>query len=440
MAKDKLTEYDSTASNNTVVGDVNIAENCPPSGINNAIREVMSHLKDFVSGTGSQALTVGDSLTVNSNATVGAGGSGNLTVAGSVSSDNPINNKNLLINGGMNVWQRSTSATGITSSGYHSADRIYTYVNNHGTYTMARSTTVPTGQGFGYSWKIDCTTADTSLAADAHVMVSQPIEGQNLQRVKKGTSSADSLTLSFWIRSNLTGTLTAELYDTDNTRQISQTFTISSADTWEKKEITFAGDTTGAFNNDNGASLYFEIHLAAGSNLTSGSLNTSWASAVNANRVSSSNINIASSTSNELLITGLQLEQGTAATDFEFEPYDMILQKCQRYLYMSQEYGSSITLGSGVVDIATWHTYFSAANMAEIANFHYPVTMRANPTITLSSESGTIGKMSERTSGGGAIANVDPHATGSTKQSVRIMEYAEQSYGLGANLKADAEL
>tara|TARA_Y100001973_G_C5206358_1_gene341778 strand:+ start:1491 stop:2849 length:1359 start_codon:yes stop_codon:yes gene_type:complete len=349
-------------------------------------------------------------------------------------------NKNLLINGGMNVWQRSVSATGITSSGYHSADRLYTYVNNHGTYTMARSTTVPTGQGFGYSWKIDCTTADTSLAANAHVMVSQPIEGQNLQRIKKGTSSADSLTLSFWIRSNLTGTLTAELYDTDNTRQISQTFTISSADTWEKKEITFAGDTTGAFNNDNGASLYFEIHLAAGSNLTSGSLNTSWASATNANRVSSSNINIASSTSNELLLTGVQLEQGTAATDFEFEPYDMILQKCQRYLYMSQEYGTSNTLGSATVDIATWHTYFSAANMAEIANFHYPVTMRANPTITLSSESGTIGKISERWSGGGGIADVDPHATNSSKQTVRIIEYAEQSYGLGANLKADAEL
>lgn len=183
-------------------------------------------------------LVIGDGKTIGSSTTPGAitiASDGNLSVAGSVSTDNPINNKNLLINGGMNVWQRSTSATGITSSGYHSVDRLYTYVNNHGTYTMARSTTVPTGQGFGYSWKIDCTTADTSLAADAHVMLAQVIEGQNLQRVKKGTSSADSLTLSFWIRSNLTGTLTAELYDTDNGRQISQTFTISSADTWEKK-------------------------------------------------------------------------------------------------------------------------------------------------------------------------------------------------------------
>ena len=282
-------------------------------------------------------------------------------------------NKNLLVNGGMNLFQRSTSATGITSSGYHSADRVYTAVVNHGTYTMARSTTVPTGQGFGYSWKIDCTTADTSLAADAHVMVSQPIEGQNLQRVKKGTSSADSLTLSFWIRSNLTGTLTAELYDTDNTRQISQTFTISSADTWEKKEITFAGDTTGAFTNDNGASLYFEIHLAAGSNLTSGTLNTSWASATNANRVSSSNINIASSTSNELLLTGVQLEQGSAATDFEFEPHDMTIQKCQRYCY---KIDSDLNGNSQFFAATAWDADEGYGILP------FPTPMRAVPTLT----------------------------------------------------------
>jgi hypothetical protein len=392
-----------------------------------------TNVPKFTSG-----VSTGDFLKVNGTEIEGRSASEVLSDIGA--SAGFINNKNLLINGGMNVWQRSTSATGITSSGYHSADRLYTYVNNHGTYTMARSTTVPTGQGFGYSWKIDCTIADTSLAANAHVMLAQVIEGQNLQRIKKGTSSADSLTLSFWIRSNLTGTLTAELYDTDNTRQISQTFTISSADTWEKKEITFAGDTTGAFNNDNGASLYFEIHLAAGSDLTSGTLNTSWASATSANRVSSSNINIASSTSNELLLTGIQLEQGTAATDFEFEPYDMVLQKCQRYLYMSQEYGAATSLATATNDIATWHTYLSAANMAELANFHFPVTMRANPTITVSSQSGTIGKISERTSGGGAIADVDAHSVSSSKQTVRILEYAEQSYGLGASVKADAEL
>tara|TARA_R100001015_G_C4611820_1_gene167266 strand:+ start:225 stop:1331 length:1107 start_codon:yes stop_codon:yes gene_type:complete len=248
----------------------------------------------------------------------------------------PFENKNLLINGGMNVWQRSVSVTSKTTGGYYTVDRFGNGISSHGTYSIARSTTVPSGQGFGYSWKMDCTTADTSLAAGAEVTFYQAIEGQNLQRIKKGTSSADSLTLSFWIRSNLTGTLTAELLDTDNTRQISQTFTISSADTWEKKELTFAGDTSGALTNDANASLYVVIYLAAGSNFTSGTLNTSWASTTNANRVSSSNINIASSTSDEVLITGVQLEVGTAATDFEFESYATTLEKCKRYYHKMQ--------------------------------------------------------------------------------------------------------
>tara|TARA_R100000808_G_C2144429_1_gene152208 strand:- start:139 stop:2523 length:2385 start_codon:yes stop_codon:yes gene_type:complete len=246
-----------------------------------------------------------------------------------------MGSKNLLINGDMSVWQRSTSVSGKTSGGYFTADRWGVGIASHGTYSIARSTTVPTA-GFGYSWKLDCTTADTSLAAGAEVTFYQAIEGQNLQRIKKGTSSADSLTLSFWIRSNLTGTFTAELLDADNGRQISKTFTISSADTFEKKELTFAGDTSGALTNDANASLYVVIYLAAGSNFTSGTLNTSWASTTSANRVSASNVNIASSTSNEVLITGMQLEVGSTATDFEFEPYDVTLQKCKRYYHKMQ--------------------------------------------------------------------------------------------------------
>ena len=388
-------------------------------------------------------LVIGDGKTIGSSTTPGAitiASDGNLSVAGSVSTDNPINNKNLLINGGQNVWQRSTSATGITSGGYHSVDRFYSDVlGSHGTYTLSRSTTVPTGQGFGYSFKQDCTTADTSIAADAAVSFYQAIEGQNLQRIKKGTSSADSLTLSFWIRSNLTGTFTAELVDLDNTRQISQAYTISSADTWEKKEITFAGDTSGALGNDNGASLYVVLWLAAGSNYTSGTLSTSWSATTHANRVSSSQVNIASSTSNEVLITGMQLEQGTAATDFEFEPYDVTLQKCQRYLYVSQYFGQSISWSQN--DINDWHSYLSDASRGEAANFQFPVTLRADPTMTTTSIAGTSGKVSEILEPGGAvISDVDAHAVVGKQQSCQILEYAEQSYGILANIKADAEL
>tara|TARA_R100000808_G_scaffold782_3_gene3832 strand:- start:241 stop:1326 length:1086 start_codon:yes stop_codon:yes gene_type:complete len=248
----------------------------------------------------------------------------------------PSGSKNLLINGGQDVWQRSTSVTGKTTGGYYTVDRFGVDIASHGTYTIARSTDVPTGSGFTYSTKIDCTAADTSLASNAQVDMYQALEAQNLIRIKKGTSSADALTLSFWIKSNLTGTLTAELYDPDNTRQISKTFTISSANTWEKKELTYAGDTTGSPGADNGVGMYVIIWMAAGSNFTSGTLNTSWASATSANRVSSSNINIASSTSNEVLITGMQLEQGTVGTDFEFEPYGATLEKCKRYYQKNQ--------------------------------------------------------------------------------------------------------
>jgi len=245
--------------------------------------------------------------------------------------------KNLLINGGQDVWQRSTSVTGKTSGGYYTTDRWGVDIASHGTYTIARSTDVPANSGFSYSTKIDCTTADTSLAANAQVDFYQVIEAQNLLRIKGGQSTPDQLTLSFWVKSNLTGTATAELIASDASLQLSKTFTISSANTWEKKELTYAG-LTGAVTPDNGVGMYVIIWLAAGSNFTSGTLNSStWASVGNTtNRVSSSNINIASSTSDEILFTGLQLEQGSSATDFEFEPYDVTLHKCQRYFYKYQ--------------------------------------------------------------------------------------------------------
>ena len=283
-------------------------------------------------------------------------------------------NKNLLINGGMNVWQRSVSATGLTSNGYHTVDRFGFDIASHGTYTIARSTDVPTGSGFTYSTKIDCTTADTSLAAGAQVDMYQAIEAQNLIRTKKGTASADSLTLSFWIKSNLTGTISAELYDPDNTRQITQTFTISSADTWEKKEITYAGDTTGAPGADNGVGMYVILWLAAGSNFTSGSLSTTWTHATSANRVSSSNINIASSTSNEILFTGLQLEQSAAATDFEFEPFETTQNKCFRYYRRLQKTDAGTTAGF----LTTCN--IGGSSFVEVA--HPTMTMRTVPSIS----------------------------------------------------------
>ena len=293
------------------------------------------------------------------------------TLQNSVGENLVFGNKNLLINGGMNVWQRNTSKTGITSGAYHTADRWSTSVTNAGTWTQSRSTDVPSAQGFGYSLKMDCTTADASLAASDVVAVLQKFEGKNLQYLLKGTSSAKKLTLSFWVKSNKTGTYIAELVDNDNTRQISKSYTISSANTWEKKEITYDGDTTGTLDNDNEHSLRVIFWLAAGSNLSSGTLNTSWASTTNVNRVVGQ-VNLADSTSNEWYITGCQLEVGSKATDFEFEPYDKILSRCYRYYSIMRTDSAGKRCGVAVGDNT------SAALVAMVLQ----TAMRGVPSVT----------------------------------------------------------
>jgi len=250
--------------------------------------------------------------------------------SGTYISLNTVGSKNILINGDMSIAQRGTSATSVNTNGYFVCDRWRSDFVSAGTWTQSQSTDVPSGQGFATSFKWDCTTANASLSANSRLFFQQRVEGQNLQYLKKGTSSAESVTLSFWVKSNKTGTYIVELFDTDNTRQISKSYTIDSASTWEKKTITFAGDTTGAFDNDNAGSLQLDFFLVAGTDWSSGTLNTSWGANVSANRAVGQ-VNLADSTANEWLITGVQLEAGTTASDFEFLPIDVNLNRCLRY-------------------------------------------------------------------------------------------------------------
>ena len=243
------------------------------------------------------------------------------------------NFRNIIINGDMSIAQRGTSSSGITSSGYICVDRFRHGINNQGTWTISQDTTVPSGQGFTKSMKMDCTTADASPSADDYVWFEQKIEGlANLQHLKKGTSNAESVTVSFWVNATKTGTNVLELYDKDNTRHICQTYTINSSNTWEKKTITFAGDTTGTFNFDNGESASLLFWIGAGSNYTSGALDTTWGSVSGrAAHRAGGQVNHADSTSNNFYLTGIQMEAGTTASDFEFLPYDVNLQRCERY-------------------------------------------------------------------------------------------------------------
>jgi len=282
----------------------------------------------------------------------------------------------IIINGDMSVCQRTTSTSSVSSGSTFPVDRYKFMPNALGTFTISQSTTVPTGQGFSNSIKVDCTTANTSPGDGSTLQLVQYLEGQNLQLLKKGTSSAEAVTISFWVRSNKTGTYTLELYDNDNTRQISQTYTISSADTWEKKIVNFAGDTSGALGNDNGLSFAVQFWLATGANYNNESLQTSWNTVTQAKRVSSSQVNLADSTSNEWYITGLQLEVGefdsTSIPSFPFESFENNLRKCQRYYYKHMSGNGKNICSGNYYDSGTFY-----------GSVFFPVPMRASPSLEM---------------------------------------------------------
>ena len=286
---------------------------------------------------------------------------------GSLQASAPAVGKNKIINGDMQIAQRATSVTGITSSSgnYSTMDRFQDIVRTVGTWTQTQDTDVPTGQGFATSLKMDCTTANGSLSADSWLRWQTQLEGFNYQPFKFGTANAESITLSFWVKSNKTGTYCIELYQTDSGRAISKSYTIDSANTYEKKELTFVGDTAGNISNDNGSGFIVTYWFAAGANYQSGTLQTSWGAITTANRAVGQ-VNLADSTSNYINITGIQLEANTTATPFENLQYGQQLALCQRYY----EYGTSQLFLHGSTD--------SAGNI--VSEETYKVVKRATPT------------------------------------------------------------
>ena len=286
-----------------------------------------------------------------------------------------INFRNIIINGDMSISQRGTSFSSLgNGDSAYTLDRFkFTEEGDFGSaeITVSQDTTVPSGQGFAKSLKCVCATADTSVDSGTISYIEQRIEGQNLQYLKKGTSNAEALTLSFWCRSNLTGTFTVYVKDEDNSRMFSTSYSLSSADTWEKITINIPADTTGAFTNDNGSSLLINWNLQAGTNKSNGSLASTWQSISEGDRAVGQT-NFFSSTSNNWYITGVQLEAGTSASDFEFLPFDINQRRCQRYYYRVNPTNIS------AAPIGTAIYYSSSAAFTQIP---FPITMRASPTL-----------------------------------------------------------
>ena len=341
-----------------------------------------------------------------------------------------LGRRNLIINGAMQVAQRGTSFTGLTG-GQYTLDRFYFNPNILGTWTASQDTDAP--DAFGNSLKLACTTANASPSATAYSFSFQKFEGQNLQQLKKGTSSAESVTVSFWVKSNKTGDIQVNLLDNDNSRMVSSVVTINSSATWEHKTATFVGDTTGAFDNDNAASMSLEIWYDAGSNFTSGTANTSWATFNNTNRAAGVTLALGDSTSNYINITGVQLEVGSVATPFEHRSYGEELALCQRYYQDTSDESISYQHSTGI---------FATAGDKIIANIQLPVVMRAAPSVVVGNGSTTGVVTMLHTNGNGYTSSTSADVTSPSKYGfgIRATNSSTATAGHRGWYKADAEL
>ena len=279
--------------------------------------------------------------------------------------------RNIAYNGAMQVAQRSDGVTGIgASSGYFTVDRYKTIISGTaGRFTMSQETITDLA-GFGNALKINCTTADTSVASGEYYILSQLFEGQDVQQLKKGTSDAEKVTVSFYVKGNASATYSLELEDTDNGRRNSQTFAVTTS--WNRVSLTFNADTTGTLNNDNANSFNINFWLHAGSDFTGGTFSdNSWGTGTNT-RASSSQTSIFDSTDREFFLTGLQMEIGSVATPFEHRSFGEELALCQRYFYeLVSGFNKSFAMGA-----------YYTANLIT-SDIRFPVTMRATPSVTI---------------------------------------------------------
>ena len=288
-------------------------------------------------------------------------------------------NKNLIINGNCAVSQRGTQSSK-SSDHYSAIDRFEIQMSGSGAVTSTQSTTVPTGEGFNNSLKVDVVTNNGgSEDSGDYLLIMQKIEGLDLQQLKYGTSSSVPLACSFYVRSNLTGTFQfqIEVPDSGSYKYYGKTYTIDSANTWEKKTINIIANTnSSAIPDDNTEGLRVQWQLVGGSNYTSGTYTDGAWHGTGGNRLSSSvNNTFARSTDNEFLLTGIQLEVGQNPTAFEHEPFDTTLRKCQRYFEKTDREGSDtyrISMNKG----NTGDSYYFCIDFRE--------TKRAKPSTTIS--------------------------------------------------------
>ena len=343
-------------------------------------------------------------------------GTSGITQTGSFDSASTFGFKNRIINGAMVLAQRGTSAVTVNSnsgSAFYGVDRFFGQGQAaDGVFTMQQSSTAPAG--FSNSLVVTVTTADAALGATQVYQLVQPIEAYNTNDLAWGTASAATVTLSFWVRSSVTGTFGGALFNSVANRSYPFSYTISAANTFEQKSITIAGDTSGTWAGTNGVGIYVIIALGVGSTYsgTAGAwAGTTYNSATGATNLMATN-------GATFYITGVQLEKGSTATSFDYRPYGTELALCQRYY---QYWGGETAYGyfGGTVEVISTTVGF----LPMILN----VPMRAAPTFTYA---GALSAFDLRNNGN---ASHTPTALGQDQSATKIVGVTITTTGLSAN-------
>jgi hypothetical protein len=361
----------------------------------------------------------------------------------------------IIINGNCAISQKGTAATDESTGGYYRVDRMYFAISSMGEGRLQQESLTSGNafdNGFRKAWRVDCAVADASPAASDYMYLQYNLEGQALQVFKKGTSNAEKFTLAFWVKSSKTGTGNIQLKDKDNSnRQCTQSYTISSANTWEHKVCVFGADTTGAFDDDAAKSLNINWWLDSGSNYDSGTANHgTWEAQDNTKVNAGGTLNIQDNTANDWAITGIQLEVGeyTSSTlpPFQFESYGDNLMRCRRYtqLHMNTDQNGGPFLNQCFA--------YTSSNWQSSLQLVPP--MRAVPTVTsvsstsayvIFSNGGTINynqiDLNDATLSGGVCTTVDLALDGASGGTAgHAGKTRGNSTGAGTMLLLQAEL
>jgi hypothetical protein len=313
--------------------------------------------------------------------------------------------KNRIINGAMVLDQRNAGASVTPASGAYTLDRWQYEASQASKFTVqqnAGSVTPPAG----FKNYLGMTVASAvSVGAGDYFILEQRLEGLNVYDLSWGTASASSVTLSFWVRSSLTGTFSGGLANSDYSRAYVFSYTISSANTWEQKTITIAGDTTGTWLTTNGIGIQLRLSLGAGSTYSASA--GSWGTTVAWNVTGG--VSLVGTSAATFYITGVQLEKGSTATSFDYRPYGTEFSLCQRYFQKS--YNQSVVPGTASTTVGQIAILANNSTYGEFLQMRFPVTMRASPTmVTFNPSSGASGSIRNNTASSNVTASINNSA------------------------------